>query len=1312
MKAVVGILSIILTLAWRAPAAPVIPAEERAALIDLFFSTNGAGWVNRSGWLGPEETECTWSGVQCRAVDEDHATVIALYLRNNGLTGTLPASLVQLRSLQYLELSENRLTGSLPSLSFLPELQFVNLGRNQFTGGIPAIAGLIHLQYINLGNNELSGGIPSLAGLPSLETLFLGFNHLTGSIPSLSGLTSLQYLGLGYNELTGNIPSLAGLRSLVNLSVSNNRLTRMPSLAGLTNLQFVDMSDNELGGNIPSMAGLSRLDYVDLHNNQLTGSIPSLSGLSSLRIFSVYNNRLTGNVPSPSGLANLTLFNVSRNLLTGPVPVPVQLPQLQFYILATNELSGPIPSFAGIPNVQQINLRGNHLTGTLPPLNGLPHLFVLSVGANALHGNLPSSLRSPSLKIIDLSLNAFYTNDAAFAAYLDTIQTGGNWRGWQTVAPLNIAARPDVAGTIRVTWTPTGYSAPGFYEVLAAGSRQGPYKLAAKTANKTVSSVRIKGLLPGAATYFIVRTTTLPHSYNNNTVVSDESTEVVSAAALPDIAFAAFPAVIRSGQSASLAWHAEGATNVVIEPNVVTYGGALGHRPVSPPRTTTYTLRANYDAFTATAETTVTVVADSRVSVRSLAPPMLQQEGVGGATTSYVLSNTGGLATNLRLEQNGVFFSQTPSSFALAPGASQIVTVTGLPQPSGTYEGAAIPAGDGVPPGLRIPIRLLSAPPQAGVMTARPLANRIDVAAPASSSPTGSIAFQNAGDSILTGILTSDAPWLIPQSGPVTIPSGGTASATFAIDRSKRADGGSLPTSMSAKLSLSWLSADAGASVSTTVVDTIQLPVTAASPPPLAEDEIALFIPGAGHVAGSVGVFLSDVSFIHPSGQAMTDDLDVFFTPAGRTIGAAKMATRPPLEANGSITLSDVVKNIFGSNQELGSLQIRSHDAARLAVNTNILNVSNSAGTYGTAIPIFRSDRAAGPGEEIVLAGLRADSTTHTNLFLQETEGIGVRVQTEFFDAAGATLGSRIDNAGPFQLVQLNGAVLPGAVSAIMTCLESPQGGFLAFATPVDEASGDNWSVADWRRQYDYSGSEPAIIPAAGRQRGANGTFFHTDVTITNSTSEPANGTLRFVSRNGEAADRQITLGGHASIVLNDVIGTFFDIATDTVGYLVFTPANGDFALTSRTYTTVAGKSGTFGSAIPALPLSSSLRRSELRSIGAIEDAALSTVVAAVPATYRTNFGLLETSGNSTRVRVTLSFTSSDGTNDYASKDYDLAAGQFLLVPASDLFGTERPPADLRNMTLTFAVTDGDGRVLMFTSSVDNGSGDSIVRTE
>ena len=52
------VLYFLLLLCMTSLAQAAIPASERAVLDALYASTNGAGWVNKTGWGGAAGTEC------------------------------------------------------------------------------------------------------------------------------------------------------------------------------------------------------------------------------------------------------------------------------------------------------------------------------------------------------------------------------------------------------------------------------------------------------------------------------------------------------------------------------------------------------------------------------------------------------------------------------------------------------------------------------------------------------------------------------------------------------------------------------------------------------------------------------------------------------------------------------------------------------------------------------------------------------------------------------------------------------------------------------------------------------------------------------------------------------------------------------------------------------------------------------------------------------------------------------------------------------------------------------------------------------
>lgn len=73
--------------------ARLLPAEQRAALRELYEATGGTHWRDAEGWMGGPGSECDWRGVRCSAEGD---VLEALHLPRNRLIGELPASLANL----------------------------------------------------------------------------------------------------------------------------------------------------------------------------------------------------------------------------------------------------------------------------------------------------------------------------------------------------------------------------------------------------------------------------------------------------------------------------------------------------------------------------------------------------------------------------------------------------------------------------------------------------------------------------------------------------------------------------------------------------------------------------------------------------------------------------------------------------------------------------------------------------------------------------------------------------------------------------------------------------------------------------------------------------------------------------------------------------------------------------------------------------------------------------------------------------------------------------------------------------------------
>lgn len=230
---------------------------------------------------------------------------------NYDLTGRLPKEIGHLTLLETLDLVETNLIGPAftKELLQLTNLMFLHLGGSAFEGSIPTeIGALSSLINLEMSDQFLTGPVPSeLGNLPNLQMLSLGENQFTGTIPTELGLcSSLLILSLEMNIMSGSIPTeVAGLPRMSSFQLGSNRLTgTIPTEIGLQNMVYwLDLSSNYLTGSLPS--GEYFQNYVFLHllfldnNPQLTGAFPEeLLTISSAYRLKLENTGISGTIPS------------------------------------------------------------------------------------------------------------------------------------------------------------------------------------------------------------------------------------------------------------------------------------------------------------------------------------------------------------------------------------------------------------------------------------------------------------------------------------------------------------------------------------------------------------------------------------------------------------------------------------------------------------------------------------------------------------------------------------------------------------------------------------------------------------------------------------------------------------------------------------------------------------------------------------------------------------------------------------------------------------------------------------------------------
>ncbi|XAR58799.1 Non-specific serine/threonine protein kinase [Bertholletia excelsa] len=142
-----------------------------------------------SSWDFDNKTEgfiCRFTGVECWHPEENK--VLSISLSDMGLKGVFPQGLKSCAALTSLDLSSNKLYGSIPDdiSDILKYVTTLDLSFNNFSGQIPvSLSNCSYLNVLKLDSNSLTGQIPLQLGLLArIKKFSVSNNRLTGQVPN------------------------------------------------------------------------------------------------------------------------------------------------------------------------------------------------------------------------------------------------------------------------------------------------------------------------------------------------------------------------------------------------------------------------------------------------------------------------------------------------------------------------------------------------------------------------------------------------------------------------------------------------------------------------------------------------------------------------------------------------------------------------------------------------------------------------------------------------------------------------------------------------------------------------------------------------------------------------------------------------------------------------------------------------------------------------------------------------------------------------------------------------------------------------
>ncbi|KAJ0743066.1 putative non-specific serine/threonine protein kinase [Helianthus annuus] len=300
-------------------------------------------------------------------------------------------------SLQFLDLSSFPLGASnfanlltmIPSLLEL-HLAYCNLKETHLSHILHNLTTLSKIQHIDLSHNRLTGSILETIGrLAALTTFSVRHNKLSGTIlVSIWQLSKLRSLDVSYNSLEGEIyeSHLANLSMLKEFNVgSNSKLTLNVSREWLPPFQLrdIDLSSCKIGNGFPRwLRNQRKLHRLVLSNTTISGPLPIwLRKMPIILFMDLSHNNLSGPLTNlPNGVANVDddrdfiepALYLQNNTFNESIPRSLcKRTDLVYLDLSKNRLTGEIPKcFKNLQNLQFLRLSSNGLSGTLPSFIG------------------------------------------------------------------------------------------------------------------------------------------------------------------------------------------------------------------------------------------------------------------------------------------------------------------------------------------------------------------------------------------------------------------------------------------------------------------------------------------------------------------------------------------------------------------------------------------------------------------------------------------------------------------------------------------------------------------------------------------------------------------------------------------------------------------------------------------------------------------------------------------------------------------------------------------------------------------------------
>lgn len=760
---------------------------------------------------------------------------------------------------------------------------------------------------------------------------------------------------------------------------------------------------------------------------------------------------------------------------------------------------------------------------------------------------------------------------------------------------------------------------------------------------------------------------------------------------------------------------------------------------------------------------TLTVTAGiANFVVTQVAPFPTTARGSAAPSASIAFRNVGAQSGRLSFSSGAGWFTVSPTTLDLGPGASGAVTLlaAGAVAQSGSYSGAlrATWSSQVIETPVTLTVTPVSTPDgsRAG-MKAKASATTLVFSAPEGQNP----ASQQLTIS-LSQIVGSGPVYLVPTIGPggawlrlsnelsSPVPSGGSVTLTVAVDRSRRTAADGAPP---LRTLLQVLPAGGQPPAGADTGDAAVIEIVDLVPPVLAPGSGRSVFQGLGIGLGQLeaaGTGADGLSFIVPvvvrtpglAGATYLSDgwlrnlgstavpVELYYTPQDKDglSDASVVKASLAIPASSTVRLSDLLGAYFQA-AGTGQVELRSPSPSGLTLRTVVKSVTGDdpALRFETEVPTLPLGSGVALDEgEAMAPGVSEDLLQRTNLILAETTGRSVTTQVTLYGRDGTVVGSTTRQVPPYGKVQVNrivNEVAPGTslaggsvgvraiagagrVASIVTVIDNRSNSFSAVrGRALRPAAAERTGVT-----AATSAASPLayILPSAVRTTGINNTQYKTSLFLTNGRPSVANLVLTYHyvdmddGNNLKSAVKAWQILPRGTLFPEygeDVLQSLFGVSNRSYGWIEMT---GELEKVSNVYTEIRTQVD------PADP-GRGVKKAAVSGYFSTDPVVIGKGMtehrfagAEKTVQKRSNLALVETAGAPCDVKVRVYNPVAPG-GVMAERTYSLRAKEYLAI--TDVFGTaglQLGEGPFQNVEVTAEVINGNGRVVATVQVIDN----------